>query len=115
MIVSTGVGGGLLADGRLIAGKSGNAGHVGQVRVSTPTAAGPNHATTLEGTAAGPNIVAWARAQGWDGSTGEELSASYAKGDPIAIAAVYRCGEAPGLAVATLAAGNAPQAGAHGG
>lgn len=104
MVVSTGVGGGLLLDGRLISGKTGNAGHVGQVRVSTPTAPGANNETTLEGTAAGPNIVRWARENGWTGSTGEELAASYENGDPIAIAAIYRCGEAIGLAIATVAA-----------
>lgn len=104
MVVSTGVGGGIIADGRLLSGKTGNAGHVGQVRVSTPTAAGANNETTLEGTAAGPNIVAWAQAEGWTGSTGEELAASYAAGDPIALAAVYRCGEAIGVALSSVAA-----------
>jgi glucokinase len=104
MVVSTGVGGGIIADGRLLSGKTGNAGHVGQVRVSTPDAAGANNETTLEGTAAGPNIVAWAQAQGWNGSTGEELAASYAAGEPIALAAIYRCGEALGVAIASVAA-----------
>lgn len=104
MVVSTGIGGGLLIDGRLVAGKSGNAGHVGQVRVATPTAGGANNETTLEGTASGPHIVAWAQAQGWKGDDGQHLAASYASGDPIAIAAVYRCGEAVGLGIATIAA-----------
>jgi glucokinase len=104
MVVSTGIGGGLLIDGRIASGKSGNAGHVGQVRVSAPTAGGANNESTLEGTASGPHIVAWAQSQGWKGKDGEDLAASYAKGDPIAIAAVYRCGETVGLALATIAA-----------
>lgn len=104
MVVSTGIGGGLLIDGRLVAGKSGNAGHIGQVRVSTPTAAGANNETTLEGTASGPHIVAWAQAQGWKGADGQALAASYEQGDPIAIAAVTRCGETVGLGLATIAA-----------
>jgi glucokinase len=104
MIVSTGIGGGILADGKLLAGRSGNAGHVGQVRVSAPTGPGPDYASTLEGTAAGPHIVAWAREHGWSGTTGEELSVSYAQGDPIAIAAVRRCGETLGIAIAAIAA-----------
>ena len=104
MVVSTGVGGGLIVDGRFLAGKTGNAGHVGQVRIATPNADGKNLETTLEGIASGPNIVRWAREQGWTGDTGEDLGASYAKGDPIAIAAIKRCGEAVGLAIATVGA-----------
>ena len=34
MIVSTGVGGGLMLGGRVIAGPTGNAGHIGHVAVS---------------------------------------------------------------------------------
>jgi glucokinase len=45
--------------------------------------------------------VAWARRQGWQGSTGEELSASFAAGDPIAAAAVERSGRAIGQAIAS--------------
>ncbi|MFV0523956.1 MAG: ROK family protein [Acidimicrobiales bacterium] len=36
MVVSTGVGGGIVLDGRLLSGASGNAGHVGHVVVDTP-------------------------------------------------------------------------------
>jgi glucokinase len=35
MVVSTGVGGGVIADVRLIAGRTGNAGHIGQLLVET--------------------------------------------------------------------------------
>lgn len=104
MVVSTGIGGGILVDGRFLSGKTGNAGHVGQVRVSSPTAAGMDLDTTLEGTASGPNIVRWAQARGWIGETGEDLAKSYVAGDPIAISAVYRCGEAIGFAIATVGA-----------
>jgi glucokinase len=104
MVVSTGVGGGIIADGRLVEGRSGNAGHVGQVRVTAPTGPGPDLASTLEGVASGTAIVKWAKDQGWAGESGEDLGASYQAGDPIAIAAVRRCGEAVGFAISTLGA-----------
>jgi glucokinase len=104
MVVSTGVGGGILADGRLLEGRTGNAGHVGQVRVTSPTAPGIDLESTLEGVASGTAIVRWAKEQGWVGDTGEDLGASYAAGDAIAVDAVKRCGEAIGYALATLGA-----------
>lgn len=100
MIVSTGIGGGLVLDGRLTAGTSGNAGHIGQLEIPGFTEA--DAPSTLEDIASGPNVVAWARAQGWNGATGEDLSASYAAGDAIAVAAVNRCGSAIGRAIASV-------------
>lgn len=83
MVVSTGVGGGFIANGRPVTGTTGNAGHIGQIRVRTRDADDPV-ASTLEAIAAGPGTVAWARSQGWDGSTGEELATAYRAGSPIA-------------------------------
>ncbi|MFT4137145.1 ROK family protein [Microbacterium sp.] len=97
-VVSTGIGGGIVSDGRLVAGASGNAGHLGQVvveRVGADVAA-----ATVEGIGSGPHSVAWARAQGWVGSDGEELAASFRAGDPIAIAAVDRSARAVGAGLA---------------
>jgi glucokinase len=105
MIVSTGIGGGLILDGRTVAGPTGNAGHVGHVEVAglaDPCACGGFGC--VEAVASGPRTVAWARTQGWTGSTGEELAASYAAGDEIAIAAVQRAGSAIGQAIASATA-----------
>lgn len=97
-VVSTGVGGGIISDGRLVAGKSGNAGHLGQVIVDridrTPAEA------TVERLASGPHTVSWARAEGWDGRTGEDLATDYRAGVPVAVAAVTRSARAVGLGVA---------------
>lgn len=102
MVVSTGVGGGLLLDGRVVSGGTGNAGHIGQIRLREP---GDDVLDgTLEALAAGPPTVAWARAHGWSGSTGEDLAASYADGDPIAVAAVRRSASAVGEGIASTAA-----------
>ncbi|WP_420122406.1 ROK family protein [Nakamurella sp.] len=100
MVVSTGVGGGFIANGRPVTGTSGNAGHIGQIRVRTRDADDPV-ASTLEAIAAGPGTVAWARSQGWDGQTGEDLAAAYRSGSAIAERAVARSAAAVGEAIAT--------------
>ncbi|WP_322410922.1 ROK family protein [Microbacterium invictum] len=118
MVVSTGVGGGLIVDGRLLSGTTGNAGHIGQLHVvdpGGPGGAGLGHAggagagdeafgTTLEETASGPATVAWARRRGWQGETGEDLAAAFAAGDPVADAATRRSAEAVGQAIASVSA-----------
>lgn len=106
MVVSTGVGGGLILDGRLVNGASGNAGHIGHVVVEPdgpPCACGGRGC--LEAIARGPGLVAWARRQGWrpGGSdlTGVELAADARRGDPVAGAAMRRAGRAIGIAIAS--------------
>ncbi|MFZ7088028.1 ROK family protein [Curtobacterium sp. RRHDQ10] len=101
MIVSTGVGGGLILHGRTVSGPTGNAGHIGHVECGgfdDRCACGGTGC--LEAVASGPKTVAWARRQGFVGTTGEDLSAAYAAGDPVARAAVERSGRALGQAIA---------------
>lgn len=105
MVVSTGIGGGLILGGRSVAGPTGNAGHIGHVEVGgfdTPCLCGGTGC--VEAVASGPATTTWAREQGWTGSTGEDLAASYAAGDPIARAAVVRSGTAIGQAIASATA-----------
>lgn len=115
MVVSTGVGGGLILGGRLVDGGTGNAGHVGHLVVDphgVPCACGGRGC--LEAYARGPAISAWALEQGWvpgaaGGAAGAEatavtLAADTAAGDPIGAAAFARAGEAVGIAVASAAA-----------
>ncbi|MGC0369990.1 ROK family protein [Microbacterium sp. SLBN-111] len=101
IVVSTGVGGGLVMDGRPVTGSTGNAGHLGQTFVRTIE--GDPAAATLEAVAAGPGSVAWARSRGWAGETGLDLAASYREGDEIAVAAVRRSAAAVGQAIAAAA------------
>lgn len=102
MVVSTGVGGGLILGGTTVAGSSGNAGHIGHIEVGGfDDLCACGGTGCLEAVASGPRTVAWARAQGWSGKSGEDLSAAYAAGDPIAVAAVKRCGRAIGQAIAS--------------
>lgn len=105
MVISTGIGGGLIVGGRVITGPTGNAGHIGHVEVGGMT--GENtfgNPTALEAIASGPHTVAWARQHGFAGATGEDLAAAYAAGDPVAHEAIERTGEAVGRAIASATA-----------
>ena len=104
MIVSTGVGGGLVLGGRAAPSPTGNGGHIGHVEVGgfdDPCACGGSGC--LEAVASGPRTVAWAKAQGFAGETGEDLAVAHAAGDPVAVAAVARSGTALGHAIASAA------------
>lgn len=101
-VVSTGIGGGVVSDGRVLGGATGNAGHLGQVVVDI--AVGDDaFGATVEGQASGKYTVAWARSQGWSGSTGEELAAAVSAGDPIAVWALERSASALGRGLASVA------------
>jgi len=105
MIVSTGVGGGLILGGRVIAGATGNAGHIGHVAVAgfdDVCACGARGC--LEAIASGPRTVTWARGQGFSGETGEQLAAAAVAGDPVARAAIERSAMAVGRAIASASA-----------
>lgn len=105
MVVSTGVGGGLLLDGRTHGGPSGNAGHIGHVQVAghdDQCACGARGC--LEAVASGPRTVAWARRNGWAGDSGEQLAERARGGDPIARAAIERSATAVGHAIASTSA-----------
>ncbi|MBM7503633.1 ROK family protein [Agromyces aurantiacus] len=123
MVVSTGIGGGIVLDGRVVHGASANAGHVGQVWVRRPGAGDPVGAT-VEAVAAGPATVRWALEHGWRGPDarafgapgqdtpgegtpgldGRALAADYRAGHPVALRAVRRSAEAVGHAIAACAA-----------
>lgn len=105
MVVSTGIGGGIVLDGRIARGRTGNAGHVGHIVVPGSEDPCPcGGVGCVEAVASGPASVRWARAQGWHGATGSELSASATGGDEVAVAALHRAGVALGQAIASAAA-----------
>ena len=100
MVVSTGIGGGLVLDGAPYHGRTGNAGHVGHVIVDPdgpPCACGGRGC--VETIASGPHLAAWARTQGWRrrrregtrgrGPAGERHGAAgVSRAEPRAIAAM---------------------------
>lgn len=103
--VSTGIGGGVISDGRVIMGRTGNGGHIGHIVVpgnEEPCACGGFGC--VEAVASGPSSVRWARRQGWGGATGVELSEAARAGDGIAVAALARAGTALGVAAASAGA-----------
>ncbi|MFC4587278.1 ROK family protein [Sphaerisporangium corydalis] len=74
MVVSTGVGGGLILGGRLIDGGTGNAGHIGHVVVDPEgPACGCGGHGCLEAVARGPGLASWALEQGWAPGTSAGL------------------------------------------
>lgn len=105
LVVSTGIGGGLVLGGKIVAGRSGNAGHIGHIVVpgsTTPCTCGG--LGCVETVASGPSAVRWAQEQGWTGSTGAELAQSAGAGDVVAITTLQRAGVALGQAIASAAA-----------
>ena len=105
LVVSTGIGGGIVLGGEIARGRTGNAGHIGHLVVpgsSEPCSCGG--VGCLETVASGPSAVRWARSQGWSGNTGRELAEGARSGDAIAVDALHRAGTALGGAIASAAA-----------
>ncbi len=108
MVVSTGVGGGLVLDGAPYDGRTGNAGHVGHVVVDP--AGGPcscGGRGCVESIAAGPRMAQWAREQGWDApaeADAKELADAANAGDAIALRAYRRGATAVAAMIASVGA-----------
>jgi len=105
MVVSTGIGGGLVLDGVPYDGRTGNAGHVGHVVVDQhgpPCNCGGRGC--VEAIASGPHLVSWAREQGWVGTDAKSLADAANAGDPIALRAFTRGADAIAAMIASVAA-----------
>ena len=105
MVVSTGIGGGLVLDGAPYSGRTGNAGHVGHVVVELdgpPCSCGGRGC--VEAIASGPHLVSWARAQGWSGDDAKALATAAAVGNPLALNAFRRGARAVAAMIASVAA-----------
>ncbi|MFD8809057.1 ROK family protein [Streptomyces sp. NPDC059597] len=109
MVVSTGVGGGLVLGGRLHPGPTGNAGHIGHISVDLDGELCPcGSRGCVEGLSSGPNIARRALEQGWrpgpDGDTSAVAVAAAARaGDPVAVAAFERAAQALAAGIAATA------------
>lgn len=108
MVVSTGVGGGLVLDGAPYDGRTGNAGHVGHVVVDpdgAPCTCGGRGC--VETVASGPNMTRWARENGWDAppnADAKELADAAVAGDPVALKAFRRGATAVAAMIASVGA-----------
>ncbi|MFG2573988.1 ROK family protein [Streptomyces sp. NPDC048481] len=109
MVVSTGVGGGLVLGGRLHPGPTGNAGHIGHISVDLDGDPCPCGARgCVERIASGPNIARRARENGWtpgpDGDASAAAVAAAARaGDPVALASFERAAQALAAGIAATA------------
>jgi glucokinase len=113
MVVSTGVGGGLILDGRLIHGFAGNAGHIGHIIVwpgGPPCGCGARGC--VEGVASGSGLarrLSAALAEGREtnlkaGANAEDIASAARAGDPLALWLYRTAGEAVGRGIASAAA-----------
>jgi glucokinase len=108
MVVSTGVGGGLVFDGAPYNGRTGNAGHVGHVVTELDGQPCPcgGHGC-VETVAAGPALARWAHANGWAAAPGADAAAlaeAAAAGDEVAVRAFCRGARALAAMIASVGA-----------
>ncbi|MEU8617859.1 ROK family protein [Streptomyces sp. NPDC048623] len=109
LVVSTGVGGGLVLGGRIHPGPTGNAGHIGHISVDLdgdPCACGGRGC--VERIASGPHIARRALDNGWrpgpDGDASAAAVAAAARaGDPVAVASFERAAQALAAGIAATA------------
>ncbi|MGW3417285.1 ROK family protein [Streptomyces phaeochromogenes] len=109
MVVSTGVGGGLVLGGQLHPGPTGNAGHIGHISVELNGDRCPcGSRGCVERIASGPNIARRAIEGGWQpGAEGDTSAAAVAAaaraGDPVAVASFERAAQALAAGIAATA------------
>ncbi|WP_399094442.1 ROK family protein [Streptomyces sp. BBFR2] len=109
MVVSTGVGGGLILGGRPHPGPTGNAGHIGHISVDLDGDLCPCGARgCVERIASGPNIVRRAREDGWRPGPGDApgaaaVAAAARAGDPVARRSFERAAQALAAGIAATA------------
>lgn len=108
IVISTGVGGGLVLDGKPYFGRTGNAGHVGHVLVEP---GGPlcscGARGCVEAIAGGPRMVQWARDLGWaapSSAGAKQLAAAARAGEPLALNAFRRSADAVAAMIASVGA-----------
>ena len=113
MVVSTGVGGGIILDGRLLHGHAGNAGHIGHIIVwPGGPMCGCGARGCVEGVASGTGLarrLAEAQAAGAEtrlrpGATAVEIAEAARQGDAVAAELFRTAGEGVGRGIASAAA-----------
>jgi glucokinase len=113
MVVSTGVGGGIILDGKLLHGFGGNSGHVGHIIVwPNGPLCGCGARGCVEGVASGSGLarrLADALATGATtslapGSTAVDIAAAARQGDALAVELFRTAGEGVGRGIASAAA-----------
>ncbi len=99
----TGLGAGIIAGGRLLAGAGGNAGEIGHVRLTETGPLGYGKAGSAEGWSSGGGIGRQAVAAGWpSGTTAKDIAFAADAGDTRAIALLEQAGAKLGRTIAML-------------
>jgi len=99
----TGLGAGIIAGGRLLAGAGGNAGEIGHVRLTETGPLGYGKAGSVEGWSSGGGIGRQAVAAGWPpGTTAKEIAVAADAGDTRAIALLEHAGAKLGRTIAMI-------------
>lgn len=109
MVVSTGVGGGLILNGNLIAGQSGNVSFFGHHSINhTGRRCTCGRIGCVEAYASGPSMVRRARELGWDGESDDfiALAESARNGNSKALTAIDEGTHALAVAIINVAAIN---------
>jgi glucokinase len=107
MVVSTGVGGGLVLDGKLFAGDSGNVSFFGHHSINhTGIRCACGRIGCVEAYASGPSMVRRANELGWNGDDFISLAESARSGDERALKAINEGAHALAVAIINVAAIN---------
>ncbi|EUA20473.1 ROK family protein [Mycobacterium xenopi 3993] len=107
IVVSTGVGGGLVLDGCGYGGRTGNAGHVGHVVVDPAVSRAPAAGAAVSRPWPPDRPGPVARVNGWDappGVSAKELADAAVDGNPVAVQAFRHGAEALAATIASVAA-----------
>lgn len=107
MVVSTGVGGGLVLDGKLFAGETGNVSFFGHHSINhTGIRCTCGRIGCVEAYASGPSMVRRANELGWSGEDFISLAESARSGDDRALTAIDEGAHALSVAIINVAAIN---------
>lgn len=107
MVVSTGIGGGLVIDGELVVGETGNAGYFGHSTIVLDGELCPcGRRGCVEVYASGPHMVRQAKENGWQSASDDfvDLAESARAGDSIALKAISDGADALAVGIVNVAA-----------
>lgn len=101
--MGTGLGAGLILDGKLYSGTNGNAGEVGHIRLAEDGPVGFGKAGSFEGFCSGGGIARLAESMGAEkGITAKELAAKAKSGDAFALSVFEKAGEMLGRGLSVV-------------
>ena len=114
IVVSTGVGGGLVLNGRVYPGPTGNAGHFGHIPTDLePVLCVCGMTGCVEALASGPSMVRSAARQGWQGSSAQRSRGRRPRRRPRGPCRLRSCGGRAGLRIRRRGRAGGPRSRRH--